>query len=113
MSEFKSYKEQRQWEGLLKVFGNSENGKRMARMVMRAQNGEITEEERNAYAKRIEEDLALFRTELEEGCVPAIDHVITPEENERLKREIIEKEKPQLFELEGAKCDDNINGNTA
>ena len=99
MTEFTSIKQKKQWEGLLKVFGNTENGREMAKLVFKAQNGEITEEDRNAYAKRIEDDLALFREELVEGCIPAIDHIITPEENERLKREIIEKEKPQLREL--------------
>jgi hypothetical protein len=99
MTEFSSIKERKQWEGLLKVFGDTENGKKMAKLVMKAQNGQITDEDRNAYAKRIEDDLALIRTELVEGCIPPIDHIITPEENERLKREIIEREKPQLREL--------------
>lgn len=99
MSEFTSIKEKKQWEGLLKVFGDTENGRAMAKLVFKAQNGQITEEDRNAYVKRIEDDLVMIRAELEEGCIPPIDHIITPEENERLKREIIEKEKPQLREL--------------
>jgi hypothetical protein len=102
MSEFTSIKERKQWEGLLKVFGDTENGRQMAKLVFKAQNGQITEEDRNAYAKKMEDDLAMIRTELQEGCIPAIEHIITPEENERLKREIIEKEKPQLSELADA-----------
>jgi hypothetical protein len=99
MAEFTSIKERKQWEGLLKIFGDTENGRSMAKMVFRAQNGQITEEDRHAYAQKMADDLALIRTELEVGCVPAIDHIITPEENERLKRELIEKENPQLREL--------------
>jgi hypothetical protein len=102
MSEFTSIKERKQWEGLLKVFGDTENGRQMAKLVFKAQNGQITEEDRNAYVKKMEDDLAMIRTELQEGCIPAIEHIITPEENERLKREIIEKEKPQLSELADA-----------
>ena len=99
MAEFTSIKERKQWEGLLKVFGDTENGRQMAKLVMKAQNGQITEEDRNAYAKKMEDDLAMIRSELQEGCIPAIEHIITPEENERLKREIIENEKPLLREL--------------
>lgn len=99
MAEFMSIKEKKQWEGLLKIFGDTENGRQMAKLVFKAQNGQITEEDRHAYAKKMADDLALIRTELEEGCIPAIDHIITPEENERLKREIIEKEKPELCEI--------------
>lgn len=98
MAEFTSIKERKQWEGLLKIFGDTENGRAMAKMVFKAQNGQITEEDRHAYAQKMADDLALIRTELEVGCVPAIDHIITPEENERLKRELIEKENPQLRE---------------
>lgn len=102
MTEFTSIKERKQWEGLIKVFGDTENGRQMAKLVMKAQNGKITEEDRIAYAKKIEDDLAMIRAELVEGCIPAIDHIITPEENDRLKREIIEKEQPQLSELADA-----------
>jgi hypothetical protein len=108
MSEFTSLKQKKQWENYLKIFGNSENGRQMARLVMRASNGEITEEERQAYIRQKEEDLAAIKEELEYGCIPAIDHIITPEENERLKRELIEKEKPQLFELEQEAVDAGI-----
>lgn len=94
-----SIKEKKQWEGLLKIFGDTENGRAMARLVFKAQNGQITEADRNAYAKKMADDLALIRTELEVGCIPAIDHIITPEENQKLKREIIEKENPLLREL--------------
>ena len=98
MAEFRSIKEQKQWEGLLKIFGDTENGRQMAKLVFKAQNGQITEEDRNAYVKKMENDLAMIRTELQEGCIPAIDHIITPEENERLKREVVEREQPQLLE---------------
>lgn len=99
MEEWMDLREKKQWEGLLKIFGNTDNGRAMARLVFKAQTGRITEEDRHAYAQKMADDLALYKAELEVGCVPAIDHIITPEENERLKRELIEKEKPQLREL--------------
>lgn len=98
MTEFTSIKERKQWEGLIKVFGDTENGRQMAKLVFKAQNGQITEEDRHAYAKKMEDDLAMIRSELQEGCIPAIDHIILPEENERLKREIVEREQTQLLE---------------
>lgn len=91
MSEYTSLKEQAKMESLIRLFGKTPEGIRMAKLVCKSQLGQVSEEEKQKYVETIEEDLAALKSELEYGCIPPQEKPITPEENERMKREALEE----------------------